>query len=132
MKALLDRGVAKERVITRLYKCTKILTDEQKQYKDAIRTLNQKVNDLSEKLEEEGRQKKKEQKAKAIVEKELTALMGQMETARADAVVEFKTTQSFIDSCTGYYGDEFKDCLKQVKSLYPHLDLSKVTMDDPL
>ena len=58
--------------------------------------------------------------------------MGQMETARADVVVEFKTTQSFIDSCTGYYGDEFKDCLKQVKSLYPHLDLSKVTMDDPL
>ena len=31
-----------------------------------------------------------------------------------------------------YYGDEFEDCLKQVKSIYPHLDLSKVTMDDPL
>ena len=45
---------------------------------------------------------------------------------------EFKTSQPFIDSCTLYYGDGFKDCLKQVKSSYLHLDLSKITMDDPL
>lgn len=31
-----------------------------------------------------------------------------------------------------YYGDRFKDCLKQVKSVYPYLDLSKVIMDDSL
>ena len=83
-------------------------------------------------MEEEGRQKKKEQEAKVTVEKELTALLSQVETARADAVAEFKTTQSFINSCAGYYGDGFEDCLKQVKFVYPHLDLSKVTMDDPL
>ena len=35
-------------------------------------------------------------------------------------------------TCAVYNGDKFKDCLKQVKSIYPHLDLSKVTMDDPL
>ena len=45
---------------------------------------------------------------------------------------EFKTSQPFIDSCAFYYVDGFEDCLKQVKSVYPHLDLSKVTMDDPL
>ena len=55
-----------------------------------------------------------------------------METARANAVREFKTSQPFIDSCTLYYGDRFEDCLKQVKSSYSHLDLSKITMDDPL
>ena len=54
-----------------------------------------------------------------------------METARADVVKEFKASQPFIDSCSVYYGDGFEDCLKQVKSIYPHLDLSKVTMDDP-
>nr|POF07893.1 hypothetical protein CFP56_27473 [Quercus suber] len=27
---------------------------------------------------------------------------------------------------------EFEDCLKQVKFVYPNLDLSRVTMDDPL
>lgn len=52
--------------------------------------------------------------------------------ARADAVTEFKTSQPFIDACVIYYGDGFKDCLKWVKFFYPHLDLSMVTMDDPL
>ena len=66
------------------------------------------------------------------IEKKLTALLGQVDTARADAMKEFKTSQPFIDSCTIYYGVGFEDCLKQVKSIYPHLDLSKVTMDDPL
>ena len=55
-----------------------------------------------------------------------------METARADAVVEFKASQSFIDSCASYYSDGFEESLKQVKFLFPDLDLSKVTMDDPL
>ena len=55
-----------------------------------------------------------------------------METDRADTVKEFKASQPFIDSCAVYYGDGFEDFLKQVKSIYPHLDLSKVTMDDPL
>ena len=52
--------------------------------------------------------------------------------ARANAVKEFKAFQPFIDSCAVYYGDRFEDCLKQVKSIYPNLDLSKVTMDDPM
>ena len=60
MKALQDRGIAKEVVITHLHKRVKILTDEQEQYKGAVRTLNQEVKDLRGKLEEEGRQKKKE------------------------------------------------------------------------
>ena len=55
-----------------------------------------------------------------------------METARADAVNEYKASQPFIDFCGGYYGEGFEDCLKQVKFLYPHLDFSKVTMDKPL
>ena len=69
MKALQDRGVAQERVIAHLRKHNKTLTDEQEQYKDALCTLNKEVKKLREKLEEEGRQKKNEQKAKAIVEK---------------------------------------------------------------
>ena len=31
-----------------------------------------------------------------------------------------------------YYGDRFEDYLKQVRFVYPNLDLSKVTMDDLL
>ena len=55
-----------------------------------------------------------------------------METAKADAVKEFKDSQAFIDSCAKYYGVGFEDCLKQVKSNYLNLDLAKVLMDAPL
>ena len=86
---------------------------------------------MNEKLKEETCQRE-EQKAKATLEKELTALLRQVETTMANTVTEFKASQPFINACAIYYGDGFKDCLKQVKSVYPHLDLSKVTMDDPL
>ena len=95
MKALQDRSVAQERVIARLRKHNGTLTDEQKQYKKALRTLNKEVKEvkeLREKLEEEDCQKKKEQEAKAMVEKELTTLLVQAETARADVVKEFKAS----------------------------------------
>ena len=55
MKVLQDRGIAKEGVITRLHKHITNLTDRQEQYKEALRTLNQEVKELREKLEEEGR-----------------------------------------------------------------------------
>ena len=69
---------------------------------------------------------------KATLEKELTALLEQVEMASANAVTKFKASQPFINSYAVYYGDGFEDCLKQVKSIYPHLDLSKVFMDDPM
>ena len=55
MKALQDRGVAKEGVITRPHKRIKNMTDGQKQYKKALRTLNQEVKELREKPEKEDR-----------------------------------------------------------------------------
>ena len=92
MKALQDRGITKEGVITRLHKCIKNLTDKQEQYNGALHTLNQEVKELREKLEEKGCQKKKEQEAKATVEKELMAFLGQVEKTRADAVAKFKAS----------------------------------------
>ena len=51
--------------------------------------------------------------------------------ARTDAVQKFKTSQSFIDPCADYYGTDFDDCLKQVASAFPELDLSGISMDVP-
>ena len=36
----------------------------------------------------------------------------------------------FIDSCVEYYGTRFDNCLKQVASAFPELDLSGISMDD--
>ena len=45
---------------------------------------------LKEKLEEEGRQRKKDLEAKKTAEKELATLLGQVETAKVNAVKKFK------------------------------------------
>ena len=132
MKALQDRCVAEEGVISRLRKRNKTLINEHDQYKEAFCTLNKEVMALNEKLNKETSKWEKAQKAKANLEKELTTLCGQVETVRADAITKFKASQTFIDVCAVYDGDGFKDCRKQVKSVYPHLDLFKVTMDNPL
>ena len=52
-------------------------------------------------------------------------------TARTDAVQKFKTSQLFIDSCANYYDTGFDDCLKQVASTFPELDLFGISMDAP-
>ena len=51
------------------------------------------------------------QEAKASLEKELMALCGKVETARAGAVTDFKALQLFIDAYAVDYGDRFEDCL---------------------
>ena len=80
-------------MINHLRKRNETLTNKQDQYKDALYTLNKEVTELTEMLIEETRQREEEQEAKATLEKELTALLRQVETARADAVTEFKASQ---------------------------------------
>ena len=60
----------------------------------------------------------------------MTNLGQRVQMAGADAVQDFKVTQSFIDSCAKYDGTWFDDYLKQVASVFPKLDLSGITMDD--
>ena len=132
MKALQDRCIAEEGVISRLRKCNETLTNEQDRYKEALCTLNKEVPALNEKLKKETSEREKAQEAKNNLEKELMALCRHVETAKADVVTKFKASQPFINTCVVYYGDGFKDFLKQVKFVYLHLDLSKVSMDDPL
>ena len=79
VKALQDRCIAKERVITHVRKHNATLMNEQGQYKEAMRMFNQEVKELREKLVETGFQKQKFQE-------EVTALQEKVETVRTDAV----------------------------------------------
>ena len=106
--ALQDRCVAKEGVVTRVRKHNANLMNEQGQYKDAVRTLNQELKEVRKKLEEANRQNDK-------LREEVTVLGQRVQTAGADAVRDFKATQSFIDSCAGYYGTGFDDYLKHLR-----------------
>ena len=64
------------------------------------------------------------------LQEEVTGLGEKLQTAGADAIRDFKVSQSFFNSCGEYYGTGFEDCLQQVASAYPELDLSGITMDD--
>ena len=125
VKALQDQCVAKEGVVTQVRKHNTNLMNEQEQYKETLCTLHGELKETREKLEEAGCQKEK-------LQGKLLTLRWQVEKAEADAIMEFKASQSFIDPCAEYYGTGFEDCLKQVTSSYPGLDLSKITMDDPV
>ena len=103
--ALQDRCVAKEGVVTRVRKHNTNLMNEQAQYKDAVRTLNQELKEVREKLVEAECQNDK-------LKEEVTDLGQRLQTAGVDAIRDFKETQSFINSCAEYYGTGFEDCLK--------------------
>ena len=123
VKAFQDRCAAKEGVVTRVRKHNTNLLNQQAQYKKAIRTFNKELQEVKEKLTEVSHQNDK-------LQEEVTGLGEKLQTAGADAIRDFKASQSFIDSCGGYYGTGFEDCLQQVASAYPELDLSGITMDD--
>ena len=123
VKALQDRCVAKEGVVTRVRKHNANLMNQQAQYKDVVHTLNLELKEVREKLVEVSCQNDK-------LQEEVTDLGQKLQMARVDAIRDFKAMQSFIDSCAGYYGTGFDDCLQQVASAFPELDLSGITMDD--
>ena len=79
VKAFQDRCIAKEGVVTHVRKHNATLMNEQGQYKEAMRTFNQEVKELMEKLVEEDSQKQK-------LQEEVTALQEKVETAGTDAV----------------------------------------------
>ena len=99
-------------MICRPRKRQDIQNKEMDQYKEAVCTLNKELMVVTEKLKQESNLLEKAQKAKESLETELTTLYEQTEKAKADVVVDFKDSQSFIDAYAVYYGEGFDDCLK--------------------
>ena len=79
VKALQDRCVAQEDIVTRVRKHNTNLMDQQGQYKEALRLLHIELKEMKEKLEAADRQKE-------TLQEELTASRERMEKAGADAV----------------------------------------------
>ena len=132
IRALQDRCVAQKGVIHQYRKCQKIKNKEWDQYKEAFRTLNEELMDVNAKLKDSHLRRLLAEKVKAGLATELPTLREQMDKAKVDAVAEFRTSQPFIDACSVYNGVGFEDCLKQVGPVYPDLDLSKISLNDPI
>ena len=74
VKALQDRCVAKEGVVTRVRKHNANLMNQQAQYKDDVRTLNLELKEVREKLVEANHQNDK-------LQEEVTDLGQKLQTA---------------------------------------------------
>ena len=79
VKALQDRCIAKEGVVTRVRKHNATLMNEQGQYKEAMCTFKKEVKELKEKLAEANCQKQK-------LQEEVTASHKKVKTTGTDAV----------------------------------------------
>ena len=80
VKALQNCYVAKEGVVTGVRKHNANLMNEQAQYKDAVRILNQELKEVREKLVEANHQNDK-------LQKEVTDLGQKLQTAGADVKI---------------------------------------------
>ena len=45
-------------------------------------------------------------------------------------MTEFRNSDGFLTELSDCYDNEFQECLRQVKSLYPDLDMSQVSLDN--
>lgn len=124
IRGLQDRCVTNEGVICQYHKRQEIENNERDQYKEAICILNKELTTTLAKLKVETRLREEMEKVKADLATEPTTLRRQMDKAKADAVTEFRVSQPFFGACGAYYGDGFSERLKQVRSIYPDLDLS--------
>lgn len=100
------------------------------QYKEAVCILIEELTATDAKLKEESHLREEAEKAKADLATELTTLRGQVDKVKADTVAEFQVSQPFLDAGGNYYGVGFDNFLKQVESVYPDLDLSRITIND--
>lgn len=55
-------------------------------------------------------------------------LREQVRRAKEDGKTVFCNSDSFLDELSGCYDDGFQECLRQVKALYPNLDVSQVSL----
>ena len=99
---------------------------------EAVHTLNLELMAKIKALVEETHRLEEVEKAKTNLATELASLREQMERVKVNAMADFKASQPFIDVCVVYYGDWFEEFLKQVGFVYPDLDLSNVSLDNPL
>jgi len=64
-------------------------------------------------------------------EGEIAKKKNQLRQAKEVAVHEYRDSNALLKELGSSYADGFDDCLHQVKTVFPNLDLSNVNIDAP-
>ena len=62
-------------------------------------------------------------------EKEILEAKIQLRQAKEDAIREYHDFDTLLKELGGFFADEFDDCFRQVKTSFPNLDLSHISID---
>lgn len=61
---------------------------------------------------------------------EISKLREQVRQAKEDGKTDFRNSDDFLTELSDCYDDGFQECLRQLKALYPDLDVSQVSLDN--
>ena len=129
MKGLMDRcasyetvlGHLREKVEAREMKLQELMAWKEVQ----VNKLNL-TGKLLEKSEVQVKALKEIRKDK---EKEILEAKIQLRQAKEDAIREYHDFDTLLKELGGFFADEFDDCFRQVKTSFPNLDLSHISID---
>ena len=129
MKGLMDRcasyetvlGHLREKVEAREMKLQELMAWKEVQ----VNKLNL-TGKLLEKSEVQVKALKEIRKDK---EKEILEAKIQLRQAKEDAIREYHDFDTLLKELGGFFANEFDDCFRQVKTSFPNLDLSHISID---
>ena len=129
MKGLMDRcasyetvlGHLREKVEAREMKLQELMAWKEVQ----VNKLNL-TGKLLEKSEVQVKALKEIRKDK---EKEILEAKIQLRQAKENAIREYHDFDTLLKELGGFFADEFDDCFRQVKTSFPNLDLSHISID---
>ena len=130
MKGLMDRCMAQETLVDQLKERAESAETEQNELKASWEVQVKKLNVTRKALEESEAQTGVLKKVLKDKEGEISFLRKQIRQAKEDGKTEFCNSDGFLSKLSGCYADGFNECLRQVKALFPDLDVSWVSLDD--
>ena len=130
MKGLLDRCLNRENALDRVRAKAEQMEEELGQLHKWKSNMEKKL-ELSEQARKELEQKTDE--ASSVLEKkekEIKALKEEIRLAKEVAVQEYRDSDSLLSELADSFLQGFDDSLRQIKKVYPELDVSMIKVDD--
>ena len=132
MKGLMQRCLNREMALERVRAKVEQTEDELDQLNKWKSTMEQKFN-LSEKVRKELEQRTEGvRKAMEKKENEIQDLKDKLRQAKEVAIREYRDSDALLSELGDSFLRGFDDALRQVKKVYPDLDVSNVKVEDPV
>ncbi|XP_075642710.1 uncharacterized protein LOC142614060 [Castanea sativa] len=129
MKGLLGRCLNHETSMDRLRKKGKTMEDELHELKTYKINMDRKLKcseQVREEVEKENGHLREILKDK---EKQLTETTSKLHNAKEMAILEYRDSELLLTELGSSFADGFDDAIRQVKSSYPDLDVSHISID---